>query len=42
MPLAPTIGLYDPGEGYGVLKRPESFDGKDKLFMVFTAVREKK
>jgi uncharacterized protein (TIGR03067 family) len=41
MPLAPTKGQKDPGEGYGVLKRPESFDAKDKPFMVFTAERQK-
>jgi uncharacterized protein (TIGR03067 family) len=40
MPLAPTKGQKDP-DGYGSLKRPESFDAENKPFMVFIAKRQK-
>ncbi len=42
MPLAPTKGQKIAGVPYGAVQRPESFDGKDKPFMVFTAERQKK
>src|SRR5438105_8760462 len=41
MPLAPTKGQKPIAEPYGPVKRPESFDAKDKPFMVFTAQRQK-
>jgi uncharacterized protein (TIGR03067 family) len=41
MPLAPAKGQKVTGEAYGSIKRPESFDAKDKPFMVFTAKRQK-
>ncbi len=41
MPMAPTKG-QKIREPYGSVKRPESFEAKDKPFAVFTAEREKK
>jgi uncharacterized protein (TIGR03067 family) len=42
IPLAPKKGEKVKTEGYGVLKRPESFDAAGKPFLVITAERERK
>jgi uncharacterized protein (TIGR03067 family) len=41
MPLAPKKGQKGTAEGYGVRKRPESFDAAGKPFMVIEAERDK-